>query len=456
MPALGDIKFSQFTAGGNVQIGDIVVGLRAADNYKFTFPGTSINDSSGNPLFSYATVGAGAINYLTLTNSSTGNPVSLTSSGGDTNVSILIDPKGSGNLILDTLTWPLNDGTSGQVLTTNGAGILSFATPSGGTVTNVSGTANRITVTNPTTTPVIDIAATYVGQTSVTTLGTITTGVWNSTLVGLAYGGSNKNMTPVAGGIVWTDADSMEVSAAGSAGQALLSGGTGAPTWSSATFPSSPGTNGTVLRSNGTNWVASTSTFADTYAINTLLYAASANAVSGLATAAQSVLTTGTGAAAPTWVSMATNGKILIGSTAGAPAAATLTAGAGVTITNGSNSVTIASSATGGGLTWSTIAGTTQSAAIQNGYVVGNAAQTTITLPGTYAVGDTVAVQGLGAGGWILTAAGGDTIQLGSSATSSGGSLTSTNQWDSVEVVCVVANTTWSVTRVLSTNLTIT
>lgn len=49
-----------------------------------------------------------------------------------------------------------------------------------GLVTSVSGTSNRITVTG-TTTPVIDISGSYVGQSSITTLGTITTGVWNGT-----------------------------------------------------------------------------------------------------------------------------------------------------------------------------------------------------------------------------------------------------------------------------------
>lgn len=44
-----------------------------------------------------------------------------------------------------------------------------------GTVTAVSGTTNRITSTGGTT-PIIDISASYVGQTSITTLGTISTG----------------------------------------------------------------------------------------------------------------------------------------------------------------------------------------------------------------------------------------------------------------------------------------
>jgi len=63
--------------------------------------------------------------------------------------------------------------------------------------------------------------------------GVITTGAWNGSLVGLAYGGTNKNMTAVNGGVVWTDADSMEVTVAGSAGQFLVSNGAAAPSWTS-------------------------------------------------------------------------------------------------------------------------------------------------------------------------------------------------------------------------------
>lgn len=54
----------------------------------------------------------------------------------------------------------------------------------------------------------------------------------------LANGGSNKNMTAVNGGIVWTDVDSMEVSAAGTVGQILHSNGAAAPTWSAVNLAS--------------------------------------------------------------------------------------------------------------------------------------------------------------------------------------------------------------------------
>lgn len=58
-----------------------------------------------------------------------------------------------------------------------------------GKVASVSGTVNRITSTGGTT-PIIDISASYIGQSSITTLGTITTGVWNGTTISVANGGT--------------------------------------------------------------------------------------------------------------------------------------------------------------------------------------------------------------------------------------------------------------------------
>lgn len=50
----------------------------------------------------------------------------------------------------------------------------------------VGGTTDRISVSAD----AIDIAATYVGQTSITTLGTVSVGTWTATTVGAAYGGT--------------------------------------------------------------------------------------------------------------------------------------------------------------------------------------------------------------------------------------------------------------------------
>lgn len=62
--------------------------------------------------------------------------------------------------------------------------------------------------------------------TSTVNMATEATGV-----LALANGGTNKNMTAVAGGVVYTDSDSQEVTAAGISGQVLTSNGSSAPTW---------------------------------------------------------------------------------------------------------------------------------------------------------------------------------------------------------------------------------
>jgi hypothetical protein len=71
---------------------------------------------------------------------------------------------------------------AGQI--TAGAGL----TKSGNTL-DVVGTADRITVA----TDSVDIASTYVGQSSITTLGTIGTGTWQGTVIGATYGGTGVN-----------------------------------------------------------------------------------------------------------------------------------------------------------------------------------------------------------------------------------------------------------------------
>ena len=137
-------------------------------------------------------------------------------------------------------------------------------------------------------------------------------------------------------------------------------------------------------------------------------------------------------------------GQVLIGTTASDPAAATLTAGSGVTITSVTGSITIASTGVGS-LTWNDVSGTSQAAAVNNGYIISNAGQTTVTVPATAVEGSVIAVGGKGAAGWILQMNTGQTCHFGNVATTSAGSLTSTNQYDSVTILCVTANTTFIV-----------
>ena len=53
-------------------------------------------------------------------------------------------------------------------------------------------------------------------------------------ILGLSHGGTARSIVPMAGAVVWSGADGLYVSAAGTAGQVLVSGGSNVPTWGSA------------------------------------------------------------------------------------------------------------------------------------------------------------------------------------------------------------------------------
>lgn len=94
-------------------------------------------------------------------------------------------------------------------ITVNGKGLITAASNGTTPVTSVTGTTNRITVTG-TTSAVVDIAATYVGQSSITTLGTITAGVWTGTTIAIANGGTgvtSVTTAPVATAFAGWDAN---------------------------------------------------------------------------------------------------------------------------------------------------------------------------------------------------------------------------------------------------------
>lgn len=81
-------------------------------------------------------------------------------------------------------------------------------------------------------------------------------------------------------------------------------------------------------------------------------------------------------------------------------------------------------------------------------YIVSNGASlTTFTLPATALVGTEFEICGMSSGGWTIAQNLGQSINFGNLATTSGtgGSLSSTNKNDFVHVVCVTANTTWTV-----------
>jgi hypothetical protein len=137
----------------------------------------------------------------------------------------------SGGLQLVGNTFSVNLGSNSS-LTTTGNTLQVNSTIAGNGLTyttgviDVVGTLNRISVTAD----AIDIASTYVGQTSITTLGTLTSGTWNATAIAYNYGGTGFT-SYAKGDIVYASAaNTLSKLTAGTDGQ-VLQLVSGAPAW---------------------------------------------------------------------------------------------------------------------------------------------------------------------------------------------------------------------------------
>lgn len=98
--------------------------------------------------------------------------------------------------------------------------------------------------------------------------------------VSLTFGGTGANLTASNGGIVYSTASAMAILAGtATANKLLVSGASGAPSWSTPTFPNASATSGKIIISDGTNWIASTNVFPNTISSGSILYATSANTI---------------------------------------------------------------------------------------------------------------------------------------------------------------------------------
>ena len=92
-------------------------------------------------------------------------------------------------------TAKLADATLVALAGYNTNGILTQTSADNFTGRTITGTSNRLSVSNGdgvSGNPTLDIDAAYVGQTSITTLGTVTTGTWSATAIGLTKGGHGQ------------------------------------------------------------------------------------------------------------------------------------------------------------------------------------------------------------------------------------------------------------------------
>ena len=130
------------------------------------------------------------------------------------------------------------------------------------------------------------------------------------------------------------------------------------------------------------------------------------------------------------------------------PAIADATGGQVLALKSDKSALEFATVSGGGGITWTEVTGTTQSASADNGYITNNESLVTVTLPSTCAVGKTICVAGKGSGLWKIAQNAGQQIIFGNKNSTSGtsGYIASLYQYDSVELLCITADTVFSVT----------
>lgn len=268
---------------GTQETGDIVLTLPQdiAPSSSPTFAAvqtSAILDSNGVNVVVLGTA-ATAVNWITFANSATGGGPTIAPQGSDPNIPIAYITKGTGQHVLSSAntTTPLviNSGTGLQHTTnfifanTSASRNVTFQDASGTVafLTDIpAGSPSALTRTDDT-----NVTITLGGTPATALLQAVSLTMGWTGQLSLARGGSNKSLTASNGGIVYSDADSMEILAGtATALQMLQSGSSSAPAWSTTTWPA-------------------------TSTVNQLLYSSATNTIAGLATANNGILVTSAG-----------------------------------------------------------------------------------------------------------------------------------------------------------------
>ena len=170
------ITFAPFTGAGSIVAGDGLTQSGNTFNVVTADSGRIVVNANDIDL---ATTGVTAATYIGFTVDAYGRITAVTTP--TTLAGYGITDAQAGDPDLDALA------------ALSGTGVAVRTGTSTWTTRSIAGTASRVSVTNGdgvAGNPTIDIDAAYVGQTSITTLGTITTGTWNGDAITAANGGT--------------------------------------------------------------------------------------------------------------------------------------------------------------------------------------------------------------------------------------------------------------------------
>lgn len=251
--------------GANASINYSAASGSWVSNVGISVGNSSVNVTTNSSAFLGNTVGVhtGNVVATTLSGNLTGNVVATTISGNltgnvaSTTTSASANVTVGANVLINTSAMAISNSTAASRQT---AGLFSVGNTSVTSapqilVQNTAGTttinSNFISTTSVSGNLSGNVSATTIGASANISLGSNvvanTSGNFASHLggfaaadyvkfsasgeVGMSDGGTNSSITPVAGGVVFSNATGMAVSAAGTSGQVLTSAGSGTPTW---------------------------------------------------------------------------------------------------------------------------------------------------------------------------------------------------------------------------------
>ena len=243
------------TASGSTPTGTVTLSLPSAVTLPGSLTVTTTTTLQGQTTFSAATTSAASLNIPTgvaPTSPAVGDIWLVQSTGllarygtsaathtiADLDSTQAFTNKTYNGLIVSATTGTLTLPNS-STLALSGANSVTFTS---------TGATN---VTLPTSGTLVNTGVTTLS--SLVSVGTITTGTWNGSIIDLAHGGTNSSLTANAGGVVYSTASGLAIGSVGTTGYVLTSAGTSAPTWTQSTATN---VNNAIVQRDGSGNIA--------------------------------------------------------------------------------------------------------------------------------------------------------------------------------------------------------